>query len=207
MQTRIKFCGMTNEQDVMRAIDLGIDALGFVFVNDSPRYLTVDQARELTKKVPPFVIKVGLFMNSEKKDIDRVLNNVRLDLLQFHGDEDEEYCLQFQRPYIKAVPMGSISSVTDYCKKYSSVTGFVFDSHTLGQMGGSGKTFEWSKLPKQLEKPVILAGGLTPQNVAQAIHAVRPYAVDVSSGIEASKGVKDPAKMELFIKEVRSACN
>ena len=205
MQTRIKFCGMTNEQDVMHAIDLGIDALGFVFVSDSPRYLTIEQAQKLTKKVPPFVIKVGLFMNSEKTDVENIINNVRLDILQFHGDEDEKFCLQFQRPYLKAVPMGSVSSVTDFCQKYSSATGFVFDSHAPGQMGGSGETFEWSKLPKQLEKPIILAGGLTPQNVAQAIRAVRPYAVDVSSGIEASKGVKDPAKMELFIKEVKRA--
>ena len=205
MQTRIKFCGMTNEQDVMHAIDLGIDALGFVFVSDSPRYLTIEQAQKLTKKVPPFVIKVELFMNSEKTDVENILNSVRLDILQFHGDEDEKFCLQFQRPYLKAVPMGSVSSVTDFCQKYSSATGFVFDSHAPGQMGGSGKTFEWSKLPKQLEKPIILAGGLTPQNVAQAIRAVHPYAVDVSSGIEASKGVKDPAKMELFIKEVKRA--
>ena len=205
MQTRIKFCGMTNHQDVQRAIDLGIDALGFVFIEESPRYLTIQQAQELLEKVPPFVVKVGLFMNSASEHISDVVKNVRLDLLQFHGDEDEEFCLQFQYPYLKAVPMRTTTSVSDFCLNFPSATGFVLDSHAMGKMGGSGQTFEWSKVPKNLTKPIILAGGLNPDNVATAIHSVQPYAVDVSSGIEASKGIKDPAKMEHFIKEVRSA--
>ena len=205
MQTRIKFCGMTKQQDVLRAIDLGVDALGFVFVSDSPRCLTLEQAQRLIKKVPPFVVTVGLFMQSNKNYIEEVLNAIRLDLLQFHGDEDEEFCAQFQRPYLKAVPMASISSVADYCEKFPSATGFILDSHALSKMGGSGEVFEWSKIPKSLNKPVILAGGLSANNVADAIRAVQPYAVDVSSGIEASKGVKDLVKMEHFIKEVKSA--
>ena len=204
MQTRIKFCGMTNQQDVQRAIELGIDAVGFVFVSDSPRYVTLEQAQKIIEKVPPFIIKVGLFMNSEREYIHSVLKNIRLDLLQFHGEESEDFCLQFQCPYLKAVPMRSILSLSDYCKNYPSAVGFVLDSHAEGQMGGSGEAFEWSQIPKNHDKPMILAGGLTPENVAEAIRSAHPYAVDVSSGIEASKGIKDLVKMEHFIKEVRS---
>ena len=204
MQTRIKFCGMTNLQDVERAIDLGVDALGFVFVSESYRYLSLDQAQKIIENVPPFVIKVGLFMNSESTFIQNIIQRIRLDLLQFHGNEDEKFCNQFQIPYLKAVPMASVSSVADYYEEFPSATGFVLDSHATGQMGGSGKTFEWADIPNIQTRPTILAGGLTPENVAEAIRVVRPYAVDVSSGIEASKGIKDPAKMEHFIKEVKS---
>ncbi len=205
MQTRVKFCGMTNLQDVQDAIELGIDALGFVFVGESARNIAAEKAQQIIAQVPPFIVKVGLFMNAENNFIENVLNTVRLDLLQFHGDEDESFCLQFQYPYLKAVPMRSTLSVLDYCADFPSATGFVLDSHAVGQMGGSGETFAWDKIPSNFTKPVILAGGLTPENVGSAIRAVRPYAVDVSSGIEASKGIKDLAKMEHFIKEVRRA--
>ena len=205
MQTRIKFCGMTNLQDIERAIDLGVDALGFVFISESSRYVTLEKAQKIIESVPPFVIKVGLFMNAESAAVTEIINSVRLDLLQFHGDEDEKFCKQFQIPYLKAIPMRSVSSVSEYCENFPSATGFVLDSHATGQMGGSGEAFAWSKIPKNHAKPVILAGGLTPENVAEAIRVVRPYAVDVSSGIEASKGIKDPAKMEHFIKEVKDA--
>lgn len=203
MQTRIKFCGMTTQQDVQYAIDLAIDALGFVFVKESSRMLTIEQAEKLVEKIPPFIVKVGLFMNTEAAYIQDVLNTVRLNLLQFHGSENEEFCKQFSLPYLKAVPMGTTASVSDFCFNFPTATGFVLDSHAVGQMGGSGEAFEWSNIPKNLEKPIILAGGLTPNNVAEAVRVVRPYAVDVSSGIETSQGIKDLAKMEHFIKEVR----
>ena len=203
MQTRIKFCGMTQIQDVQYAIDLGVDALGFVFVAKSPRNLKIAQAKKLVEKIPPFVVKVGLFMNAETADIQKVLNHVRLDLLQFHGEEDEEFCKQFKFPYLKAIPMGSTSSAANFCLDFPSATGLVLDSHAAGGMGGSGEKFAWSKIPKDIPQPIILAGGLTPDNVAEAVRIIRPYAVDVSSGIEASKGIKDLVKMEHFIKEVR----
>jgi len=205
MQTRIKFCGMTSQQDVQNAIALGVDALGFVFVQKSLRNLSIEQAKILLRNIPPFAVKVGLFMDAEASEVQNVMAQLHLDLLQFHGEESEEFCKQFVWPYLKAVPMGSTVSATDFCANFPSATGFVLDSHSLGQMGGSGEAFDWSKIPQNLDKPMILAGGLEPNNVAEAIRVARPYAVDVSSGIEASKGIKDFVKMEHFIKEVRSA--
>ena len=208
MQTRIKFCGLTRQQDVQYAIELKVDALGFVFVEKSARNLEVESAASLINEVPPFVNRIGLFMNAQASDVENVLKHVRLNLLQFHGDEEESFCKRFNMPYLKAVPMASINSVkstasvTDFCQAFPSATGFIFDSHAQGQMGGSGEKFSWDEIPNNLNKPVILAGGLTVDNVAEAIRAVHPYAVDVSSGIETSKGIKDPAKMEQFIKEV-----
>ena len=203
MQTRIKFCGMTRLQDVHQAVGLGVDALGFVFVQESARYLTVEQAQILLAKVPPFVARVGLFMNAESAYIQDVLDKVRLNMLQFHGSETEEFCNSFNMPYLKAVPMGSIASVAGFCSQFPSVAGVVLDSHTKGKMGGSGEKFEWSRVPPDLDKPIVLAGGLNAGNIATAIQTVRPYAVDVSSGIEAGTGAKDLAKMELFVKEAR----
>ena len=193
---------MTRNQDVQHAIDLGVDALGFVFVEESARNIDIDTAVHLIRDVPPFIIKVGLFMNTRVEEVEQVVKHVKLNLLQFHGDEEEGFCNQFGIPYIKAVPMGSTSSVEDFCERYVSATGFILDSHAHGQMGGSGEKFAWESIPKKLNKPIILAGGLTVDNVAEAIRVVRPYAVDVSSGIETGKGIKDPAKMEQFIKEV-----
>jgi phosphoribosylanthranilate isomerase len=202
MQTRIKFCGLTRQQDVQHAVALGVDALGFVFVKKSARNVDVNNAARLINEVPPFVNKVGLFMNAQASEVENVLKHVRLNLLQFHGDEDEAFCNQFNIPYLKAVPMASTTSITDFCQGFSSATGFILDSHAQGQMGGSGEKFSWDGIPNNLNKPIILAGGLTIENVAEAISVVHPYAVDVSSGIETSKGIKDPVKMEQFIKEV-----
>ena len=202
MKTRIKFCGLTRKQDVQHAVLLGVDALGFVFVNESARNVDVDNAASMINEVPPFVNKVGLFMNAQAAKVEDVLKHVRLNLLQFHGDEDESFCKQFNMPYIKAVPMASTASVENFCQEFISATGFILDSHAQGQMGGSGEKFSWDEIPGNLNKPVILAGGLTIENVSEAISVVQPYAVDVSSGIETSKGIKDPAKMEQFIKEV-----
>lgn len=202
MQTRIKFCGLTRIQDVQKAVALGVDALGFVFVEGSARNVDIDMAIKLIRQVPPFVIKVGLFMNAKTEDVKQVTKNVNLSLLQFHGDEEEKFCAQFDMQYLKAVPMASTESVEEFCAGYGSATGYVLDSHAKGEMGGSGEQFAWNDVPKNLGKPLILAGGLTEDNVAEAIRMVAPYAVDVSSGIETSKGIKDPVRMEKFIKEV-----
>ena len=204
MKTRIKFCGMTRQQDIQTAIALGVDALGFVFVESSARNIDIETAMSLTQKIPPFVVKVGLFMNSQATEIENVINNVKLNLLQFHGDEEEPFCKQFGMPYLKAVPMASTLSLSEFCQAYSSATGFLLDSHAKGEMGGSGKQFSWRKIPENIDKPMILAGGLSAENVAEAIRIVRPYAVDVSSGIETSKGIKDPVKMRQFVKEVKN---
>ena len=193
---------MTRQQDVQAAVSLGVDALGFVFVPSSSRNISIEQAIDIMADVPPFVVKVGLFMNASVNEVNQVLQNVKLNMLQFHGDEDEDFCKQFEMPYLKAVAMGSVGTVEEFINQFSTATGFVLDSHEQGQMGGSGKSFSWNDVPQNLEKPLILAGGLTPSNVFEAIRTVRPYAVDVSSGIETSKGIKDPVKMEQFIKEV-----
>ena len=204
MLTRIKFCGMTRAEDVGRAVDLGADALGFVFVKQSPRYLTIEGARNLIQKVPPFVGTVGLFMDAELDEIEAAVRRTGLNLLQFHGSEKEEFCRQFSMPYLKAVPVGSVDSIVSYCADFPSASGFVLDSHSAGQMGGTGKSFAWNRIPGSLDRPVILAGGLTPENVSQAVHEVRPYAVDVSSGIEVTRGIKDVEKMRKFIEETRN---
>ena len=165
MQTRIKFCGLTRKQDVQQAVALRVDALGFVFVKKSARNLDIDTAASLINEVPPFVNRVGLFMNANSSEVEDVIKHVRLNLLQFHGDEEEGFCEQFNMPYLKAVPMASISSsmstisVTDFCQGFSSATGFILDSHAEGQMGGSGEKFSWDEIPNDLNKPVILAGG------------------------------------------------
>jgi len=202
MKTRIKFCGMTRQQDVQLAIELGVDALGLVFVDKSERNVGIEQAKKLISDIPPFIVKVGLFMNANPTDVTTKLQSLNLNLLQFHGDEDEAFCKQFDRPYLKAIPMGSVASIDAFISNFPTATGFLLDSHSQGQMGGSGEKFSWQDVPQNIAKPLILAGGLTPENVHQAKSIVQPYAVDVSSGIETSKGIKDPAKMAKFIKEV-----
>ena len=203
MPTRIKFCGMTREEDVRCAIGLGVHALGFVFVNESPRGLTPGHAARLIGLMPPFVMSVGLFMDASLEEVEEVLRCTPLHLLQFHGGEDEEFCRQFGLPYLKAVPMGSTDSIAGFCDGFASASGFVLDSHSSGEMGGTGETFAWNRIPGSLGRPVMLAGGLTPENVAQAVAEVQPYAVDVSSGIEAAPGEKDAGKMKRFVTEAR----
>lgn len=203
MPTRIKFCGMTREQDVHRAVELGVHALGFVFVGESPRGLTPEHAARLIKLMPPFIMSVGLFMDAVARDVEEVLRRTPLHLLQFHGSEDEGFCRQFGIPYLKAVPMGSTDSIAEFCNGFASASGFVLDSHASGEMGGTGKTFAWREIPGSLGRPVLLAGGLTPENVAQAVREVQPYAVDVSSGIESAPGEKDAEKMKHFVAEAR----
>ncbi|MXY14468.1 MAG: phosphoribosylanthranilate isomerase [Proteobacteria bacterium] len=203
MPTRIKFCGMTRTEDVQCALELGVHALGFVFVKESPRSLAPEQAARLIRLLPPFVMSVGLFMDAGAGDIEEALHCTGLNLLQFHGREDEEFCRQFGVPYLKAVPMGSTDSITDFCNGFASASGFVLDSHSSGEMGGTGETFAWHRIPGSLKHQVVLAGGLTPENVAQAIREVQPHAVDVSSGIESAPGEKDAGKMKQFVAEAR----
>lgn len=205
MRTRIKFCGITQLDDARRATDLGVDALGFVFTRRSQRFIGIREARAIRADLPPFVTVVALFMDDEPGWIEEVVAGATPDLLQFHGDEDAGFAASFQRPYLKAVPMASTTDPARYIADYPDASGFLLDSHAPGARGGTGRTFEWSRVPGHRAQPFVLAGGLTPANVADAILAVKPYGVDVSSGIETAPGIKDAAKMRDFVNAVRTA--
>lgn len=202
--TRIKFCGITRPQDARIAIDLGVDAIGLVFTRRSQRFLGISQAREIRRMVPPFMSTVALFMDDEPSWIEEVIAGAQPDLLQFHGAETGPFAASFSRPYVKVVPMASVDDAVAYVSLHPAACGFVLDSHALGALGGSGETFDWKRAPR-MGKPTILAGGLDPANVAQAIALVRPYAVDVSSGIETASGIKESGKMRRFVEAVRTA--
>ena len=204
MRTRVKICGITRVQDVLAAVAAGTDAIGLVFAEASPRCVSADQARAIIARLPPFVTVVGLFVDSPATRIREVLGQVPLDLLQFHGRETPEDCRQFGRPYIKAIRMAPGVDLAAEARRYARAAGLLLDAYDPQVAGGTGATFDWTRVPQDLDKPLILAGGLTPENVARAIRAVRPYAVDVSSGVEQSKGIKDAAKIVAFIRNVAS---
>ncbi|MCX7174266.1 MAG: phosphoribosylanthranilate isomerase [Proteobacteria bacterium] len=203
-RTRIKICGISREEDLRSAVDLGVDALGFVFYPPSPRYLTIDRAAELVEKVPPFVTTVGLFVNAESAVVRRVLESVPLQLLQFHGEEDAAYCGQFGRPYIKAARVRPGLDLVEYAASFPDACGLLLDAFVEGY-GGAGQAFDWRLIPDNLPLPLILSGGLEGSNIEAAIRAVRPWAVDVSSGVETGKGIKDAAKIAAFITGVCNA--
>ncbi len=183
-------------------MQLGADALGFVFYPPSPRALDAEQAQAIIASLPPFVTTVGLFVNQAEASIRSLLEQVSLDTLQFHGDESEADCRRYARPYIKALRMKAGANIAQQAQQYPSASAILLDSYQQGVPGGTGQTFDWDSIP-ELQQPLILAGGLSPDNVADAIKAVRPYAVDVSGGVEAAKGIKDHQKMAAFINEVR----
>lgn len=205
VRTRVKICGITRPEDGVRAAALGADAVGLVFYPRSPRAVTVGQAREIATALPPFVARVGLFVDAAVAEVEAVLEQLPLDLLQFHGEEPEAYCVQFGRPYLKAVRVHPQRDVVAYMDAYPSAAGFLLDAYHPAVPGGSGERFDWSRVPAQRPAPIVLAGGLHPGNVADAVRQVRPFAVDVSSGVEAAKGIKDPAKMMEFIRGVQRA--
>ena len=206
-RTRIKFCGMTRPGDVQLAGELGVDAIGLVFAGGSPRQLSPAQARTLRLALAPMVDAVALFRDNTAADVEQVLRLVRPSLLQFHGDEDDAFCRSFGVPYLKAVPMGGDArwEASALAQRWPHADGFLFDSHGRGTAGGTGHPFDWSRIPTGLPRPWLLAGGITPDNVHDAILATRPWAVDVASGIEAAPGIKDGDKMRRFVAEVRRA--
>lgn len=205
MRTRIKFCGLTRPGDVRLAVELGVDALGFVFAAASPRRVALDQAEGLRQVVPPLVDTVALFMDNPGSEIDAAIRLLRPSLLQFHGSEDDAFCRSFGLPFIKTVPMGEGAAPAALARKrYPSASAFLLDGHGPGQPGGRGERFDWTTIPA-LGRPVFLAGGLSPANVGQAIREAHPFAVDVSSGIESAPGTKDGEKMQQFVDEVRRA--
>jgi phosphoribosylanthranilate isomerase len=205
MRTRIKFCGMTRPGDVRLAVELGVDALGFVFATSSPRQLQPGQVEGLRQAVPPLVDVVALFMDNPGSEVATAIRALRPTLLQFHGSEDDAFCRGFGLPFMKTLPMGEgAADAMRARKRYPSASAFLLDGHGPGQPGGSGASFDWSTIPP-LGKPVFLAGGLDAENVGRAIRTARPFAVDVSSGIESAPGRKDGAKMQQFVDETRRA--
>ena len=205
IRTRTKICGITRPRDAVIVAANGADAIGLVFYDKSPRSVDIGQAREVIRALPPFVTSVGLFVNAEVAEVERVLSEVPLDLLQFHGDETPEYCRQFKRPYIKAVRMAEGVDLAALAEQYAEARGLLVDSYQKGVPGGTGHTFDWARIPPGLDKPIILAGGLGPENIEQAVRQVRPYAVDVSSGVEATRGIKDADKIAAFLLGVNKA--
>ncbi len=204
-RTRVKICGITRVEDAVSAVNAGADAIGLVFYAQSPRCVTAEQAQEIVAAIPPFVSVVGLFVNATKTEIEAVLSKVRLDILQFHGDESAHDCEQIKMPYYKAIRVKPDTNLLQYEVEFSSAKALLLDAHSDVAFGGTGLTFDWSLIPKNLSKPVVLAGGLTADNVASAIQQVQPYAVDVSGGVEMAKGIKDAAKIVAFMRAVKES--
>ena len=204
-RTRIKFCGMTRVADAQLAVALGVDAIGMVLTRKSSRFVDIEQARKIRASLPPFVTAVALFMDDEPGWIAEAANAIGPDLLQFHGSESALECARFGCPYLKAVAMGGGQNAGKVIAAHPQATGFLLDGHAAGGQGGSGQNFDWSRIPANLSHPLLLAGGLTCDNVAAAIRAAHPYAVDVSSGIESAPGIKDADKMRRFVDAVMRA--
>lgn len=204
MRTRIKICGLTRPEDARAAVAAGADAIGLVFYPPSPRYVTLEQAAAVAREVPPFVTLVGLFVNASPETIAATRQAVPLQLLQFHGDEAEKDCVGHGLPYIRAARVRQGLDLVEYAASFGSARALLLDAFVEGY-GGGGKTFDWSLIPAELPLPLILSGGLDQGNVVPAVQNVRPWAVDVSSGVEAAKGIKDHAKMYEFVAQVNAA--
>ncbi|MBE7374713.1 phosphoribosylanthranilate isomerase [Pseudomonas lopnurensis] len=202
---RSKICGITRIEDALAAAEAGADAIGLVFYAKSPRAVSVQQARAIIAALPPFITTVGLFVNASRCEINELLEAVPLDLLQFHGDESPADCEGYHRPWFKALRVGNGEDIAAQIARYPNASAILLDTFVAGVPGGTGERFDWSLITPTLPKPLILAGGLTADNVQQAIAQVRPYAVDVSGGVEASKGIKDAGKVAAFVQRVRSA--
>lgn len=202
-RTRIKICGITRLCDAQQVAELGGDAIGLVFHPQSPRAIELDTALQIRLAMPPFVTVTAVFMNEDEGWIRQVVETVKPDCLQFHGEETPEFCRQWSRPFIKAIPMGSEEDASRYAQLFPQAQGFLLDSNVAGRQGGSGDTFDWSKIPSAFDFPLVLAGGLNPSNVAAAITRVKPWGVDVLSGVEQSKGIKDADLIDQLFKEVK----
>jgi len=204
-RTRVKICGITRVEDALAAAQAGADAIGLVFEPKSPRYVGFKQAAAIACALPPYVTVVGLFVDAAPETVHEALRHVNLDLLQFHGNESPEYCRAFPKPYVKAIHMTSDVDLHAEERRFAAAAGLLLDSYSKAAAGGTGEAFDWGRVPKDLNKPIILAGGLALENVTDAIRKLRPYAVDVSSGVEQTKGIKDTNKIAAFIAAVRNA--
>ena len=199
----MKICGISDIETARVAADAGADAIGLVFYRPSPRYVAPDLAAAIARSLPPYVMAVGLFVDAARDEVAAVLDTVGLDLLQFQGDEPPEFCESFGRPFVRAVRVEPGTDLLEYADRFSRAKALLLDAHVPGQPGGTGQTFDWAGIPREFPVPLILSGGLTAQNVGRAVREVRPWAVDVSSGVERSRGVKDPQKIVEFIRSVR----
>ena len=204
-RVRVKICGITRPEDAEAAAIAGADAIGLNFYPKSKRYIEIAKAKSILKILPPFVTTVGLFVNQDREFIQSIIDELDLDLLQFHGDETQEECTIYSRPFIKAIRMKPDIDLSGIITKYDLSRGILFDSYVTDTAGGTGVSFDWERVPGNIQKPVILAGGLNPDNVDNAINIVKPYAVDVSGGVESEPGIKDSNKINEFINKVRSA--
>jgi len=205
LRTRTKICGITRLEDANASVRAGCDALGFVFYKESPRYIALDAFKVIVKELPPFVTKTGLFVNADPAEIKEAIQSGLVNVLQFHGDETPDFCRQFNFPYIKAVAVSSSVDLIQYAKDFHDAEALLLDAYHEHLKGGTGQTFDWNLIPQSLSKPIVLAGGLTVDNVKEAIKKVKPYAVDVSGGVEESKGIKNSLKIQAFIKETQDA--
>ena len=203
MRTRVKICGITRSQDAEFAAEMGVDAIGLVFFEASPRAVTIAQAKKIVAILPPFVSVVALFVDAAASTVNDCLAALPIDMLQFHGDESQEYCAQFSRPYLKAIRMRDGIDLVAQAETYNDACALLLDSYQPGVQGGTGQTFDWSMI-KKINKPIILAGGLTAENVGGAIKRVHPFAVDVSGGVEEDKGIKAHEKINAFMQEVEN---
>ncbi len=204
-RTRIKICGISTPEQALWAVEAGADAIGLMFYDKSSRAVTIDQAVAICAVLPPFVSAVGVFVDPDPSWVHAVIDQVPLALLQFHGFERDSFCDSFQMPFTKAIPMNEHTHLEDSIQAYPHAKAFLLDTASSKGFGGTGQSFDWSVIPKSISRPIILAGGLTPENVAEAILQVDPFAVDVSSGVESAPGVKDPEKIKQFMKEVNCA--
>jgi phosphoribosylanthranilate isomerase len=205
MRTRVKICGFTRAEDAVIAAGLGVDAIGLVFYPPSPRNVAIEQAVAITQALPAFVSVVGLFVDAEPEFIKNVLSQVSIDCLQFHGEESPEACRLYGKPFIKAIRMKADTNLSELAKQYADAAGLLLDAYHPCIQGGTGNVFDWELIKNQGKLPIILAGGLSPDNAELAVQQVRPYALDVSSGVEAEKGIKDATKMAEFIKKTNLA--
>lgn len=202
MRTRVKICGITRIEDALAAVEHGADAIGLVFYDKSPRNVSPQQAAEIVAALPVFITAVGLFVDAEPEFVNSILSVVRLDLLQFHGDETPAQCRQYAMPYMKAIRVKTDTNLLQYALDYSDAKALLLDTYTEGVAGGTGHAFDWKLIPKNMSHPIVLAGGLNADNVGSAILQVRPFAVDVSGGVELTKGIKDAAKIAAFMRGV-----
>ena len=205
VRTRVKICGITRVEDALIAVAQGADAIGLVFYPPSPRYVTPVQAAEIVNALPAFVTVVALFVDASRADVEAVLSQVNIDLIQFHGQESADECRQYGKSYMKAIRVKSDTNLVQYAIEYSDAKALLLDAYAEGVPGGTGQVFDWTVIPKNLSKPIVLAGGLDAENVEQAIRQVKPYAVDVSGGVEFKKGIKDAAKIAAFMRGVSNA--
>ncbi|PCI59093.1 MAG: phosphoribosylanthranilate isomerase [Methylophilaceae bacterium] len=205
MRTRAKICGITRIEDALSAIEHGADAIGLVFYPPSPRHVSIEQAAAIAAALPPFVTVVALFVNPTETEVNEVISKVHIDLLQFHGDESEATCMQYRLPYLKAVRVKESTNLIQYAQTYSSAKALLLDTYSDRAVGGTGQVFDWNLIPENISLPIVLAGGLTSENVTSAIQQIHPYAVDVSGGVEQSKGIKDTTKIATFMSAVKAS--